>query len=66
MTIEFTDADKLHIIDLLGLWRPGLYRFPTPEQYDERKLKLEGWYEPLPIIEGAEFGKEWSKGSFLS
>jgi hypothetical protein len=56
---EFTDTDKLRIVDSLGLWRPGLLKFQTAESHTQERVKLDNWYEPTPTIEGAEFGKRW-------
>jgi hypothetical protein len=56
---EFTDSDKLRIVDSLGLWRPGLLKFYTAESHTQKRVKLDNWYEPTPTIEGVEFGRRW-------
>jgi hypothetical protein len=59
MPTIFADSDKFRIVRELGLLRPGMYKVPTAERYEQDRLALTGWYEPTPMLDGAVFGKRW-------
>jgi hypothetical protein len=49
----FTDSDKRRLRIQLRLWKPGLSRLPTEEDY----IELTGWYEAW--LDGGTFGDDW-------
>ncbi len=61
MPRALTDTDKLRLVKLVGLWRPGMYRIPTSDMLDHKQAQLMGWYQGKSIVDGAAFGDEWQE-----
>src|SRR4030095_12564765 len=49
------DSDKRRLRIQLRLWKPGLSKLPTEEDY----IELTGWYEAW--LDGASFGDDWQQ-----
>jgi len=56
--MSLSNYDQRRIVDTLRLWRPGLHKFPTQEDYEREKHINAGWHQLE--FEGSVFGPNWT------